>query len=321
MGFQALNVNTVDGNVAVGFQALRSNSTGTNNVATGFQSLFSNATGGANTAMGFQALNQNTSNGNTAVGFQAGFGSTSSTNGEGNTAIGFQALFSNAGGDNTAIGNSALFGSTAVNDNVALGAFAGGNVSTADNVICIGSDVGGENTSNRTYIGNIGTFTQNPSVDVNHIVTVNLATGRLGNFIPVSSRRYKEDIKPLDKTSEALFSLKPVSYRLKKEFDPTQPLAFGLIAEEVEKVNPDLVSRNNKGQVESVRYEMVNAMMLNEFLKEHRKNEEQEATIAQLKSGMEALTATVKEQASQIQKVSAQLEARKAAPQIVNNNQ
>ena len=125
----------------------------------------------------------------------------------------------------------------------------------------------------------------------------------------------------MDKTSEALFSLKPVSYRLKKEFDPTQPLAFGLIAEEVEKVNPDLVSRNNKGQVESVRYEMVNAMMLNEFLKEHRKNEEQEATIAQLKSGMEALTATVKEQASQIQKVSAQLEARKAAPQIVNNNQ
>ena len=107
--------------------------------------------------------------------------------------------------------------------------------------------------------------------------------------------------------SQALYALKPVSFRLKKEFDPTQALGFGLIAEEVEKVDPALVYRNDKGQVESVRYEMVNAMLLNEFLKEHRKNEEQEKTIAELKSGMTALAATVKQQASQIQKVSAQL--------------
>ena len=174
--------------------------------------------------------------------------------------------------------------------------------------------------------------------------SVNLATGRLGHWNPgISSRRYKEDIKPLDKTSEALFSLKPVSYRLKKEFDPTQPLAFGLIAEEVEKVNPDLVSRNNKGQVESVRYEMVNAMLLNEFLKEHRKVQEQEATITQLKSTVaqqqKDLQATAAQQRKEfeskiakqqkqiealtagLQKVSAQVEMNKPAPQTVLNNQ
>jgi hypothetical protein len=119
-------------------------------------------------------------------------------------------------------------------------------------------------------------------------VTINLDTGLLGHTAVVSSQRYKEGIKPLDKTSEALFALKPVSFRLKKEYNPKQPLGFGLIAEEVEKVNPDLVYRNNKGQVESVRYEMVNAMLLNEFLKEHRKVAEQEATIKSCKQRQRA---------------------------------
>ena len=105
-----------------------------------------------------------------------------------------------------------------------------------------------------------------------------------------------------------------------QELDPDHVPQFGLIAEQVEKVNPDLVVRDEDGKVNAVRYEAVNAMLLNEFLKEHRKNEEQQATIAQLKSGMEALTATVKEQAAQIQKVSAQLEAVKPAQQVVNNN-
>ena len=143
-----------------------------------------------------------------------------------------------------------------------------------------------------------------------------LSDGRLGNTAGVSSQRYKEDIKPLDKTSQALYALKPVSFRLKKEFDPTQALGFGLIAEEVEQVDSALVYRNDKGQVESVRYEMVNAMLLNEFLKEHRKVEDLkkdfQATVAQL-------TAQLREQAAQIQKVSAQLEASKPAPQVVNN--
>ncbi len=165
---------------------------------------------------------------------------------------------------------------------------------------------------------------------VNNYVTVRLSDGRLGNTAGVSSQRYKEDIKPLDKTSQALYALKPVSFRLKKEFDPTQALGFGLIAEEVEQVDPALVYRNDKGQVESVRYEMVNAMLLNEFLKEHRKVEKLEATVAQQQKEsqsiatrqqkeIEALAATVKEQASQIQKVSAQLELQKAAPRAVAN--
>jgi len=125
----------------------------------------------------------------------------------------------------------------------------------------------------------------------------------------------------MDTASEALFSLKPVTFRYKKEIDFAGTSQFGLVAEEVEKVNPALVVRDKDGKPYSVRYEQVNAMLLNEFLKEHRKNEEQQATIAQLRSGMEALTATVKEQAAQIQKVSVQLEASKPLPQTVLNNQ
>ena len=125
----------------------------------------------------------------------------------------------------------------------------------------------------------------------------------------------------MDTASEALFSLKPVTFRYKKEIDSAGTSQFGLVAEEVEKVNPALVVRDKDGKPYSVRYEQVNAMLLNEFLKEHRKNEEQQATIAQLTSGMEALTATVKEQAAQIQKVSVQLEASKPLRQTVLNNQ
>jgi methyl-accepting chemotaxis protein len=143
------------------------------------------------------------------------------------------------------------------------------------------------------------------------------ASGQLGTL--TSSKRFKEEIKAMDKASEALLALKPVTFRYKKEIDPTRTSQFGLVAEDVEKVNPDLIVRDTEGKPYTVRYEAVNAMLLNEFLKEHRKNEEQQATIAQLKSGMEALTATVKEQAAQIQKVSAQLEASKPAPQVVNN--
>ena len=308
MGFQALNNNTVDDNTAVGGGALALNTTGDENTATGASALNSNIDGNDNNAFG-----------NFALGFN--------DHGDFNNAFGDIALAQSTGNFNTAFGDEAGLNVTSGDGNTFVGSSAGEAVSTANNVICIGRNVVGANTSNRTYIGNIGTFTQTFSAGTNEIVTVNLATGRLGHWNPgISSRRYKEDIKPLDKTSEALFSLKPVSYRLKKEFDPTQPLAFGLIAEEVEKVNPDLVSRNNKGQVESVRYEMVNAMMLNEFLKEHQTVkalkstvEKQDAIIAQQQKGMEALTAQLKEQAAQIQKVSAQVEVNKRAPRTVAN--
>jgi hypothetical protein len=163
----------------------------------------------------------------------------------------------------------------------------------------------------------VNTLTQNFSAGVNDYVTVRLSDGRLGHTAVVSSQRYKENIKPLAAASQALYALKPVSFRLKKEFDPTQALGFGLIAKEVEKVDPAMVYRNDKGQVESVRYEMVNAMLLNEFLKEHRKVEQLtrnfESKLAEQQRRIEALTAG-------LEKVNAQLEASRVTPGLVLNN-
>jgi hypothetical protein len=162
------------------------------------------------------------------------------------------------------------------------------------------------------FIGGINgqTTTNGTAVFIN-------SSGKLGTI--TSSARFKKDIKPMDSASEVILSLRPVTFQYRS--DTMNTSQFGLIAEEVAKVNPALVVRDKEGKPYSVRYEAVNAMLLNEFLKEHRKNEEQQATITQLKSGMEALTATVKEQAAQIQKVSAQLEANKPTPQVVANDQ
>jgi hypothetical protein len=135
--------------------------------------------------------------------------------------------------------------------------------------------------------------------------------GKLGTV--VSSARFKEAVQPMDKASEAILALQPVTFRYKKELDPEGIPQFGLMAEEVEKVNSDLVARDEQGKPYSVRYEAVNAMLLNEFLKEHRKNEVQEATIARQQKQIDALTAG-------LQKVSAQLELNKPAPQTVLNN-
>jgi trimeric autotransporter adhesin len=197
---------------------------------------------------------------------------------------------------------------------------------TASNVICIGTD--GNDVDNARYIGKIFNSTSSGGI----AVFVN-SNGRLETA--TSSRRFKEEIKPMDKASEALFALKPVTFHYKKEIDPAGIAQFGLVAEDVQKVTPGLVVRDKEGKPYSVRYDQVNAMLLNEFLKAHRKMEEQEATIAQLKKDFGAtiaqLTARLDEQASQIQKVSAQLaaaspsggglEASKPAPQVVNNNQ
>jgi trimeric autotransporter adhesin len=227
--------------------------------------------------------------------------------------MGFDALRSNLTGDeNTAVGDSALANNTTGSANIALGRAAGSSVFTASNVIAIGMD--DEDVSNSCYIGRIFTATSSQGI----AVLIN-SDGKLGTT--TSSERFKDAIKPMDRASELLFALKPVTFHYKKEIDPADTSQFGLVAEEVEKVNPDLVVRDKEGKPYSVRYDAVNAMLLNEFLKEHRKNEEQEKTIAELKSGMTALAATVKEQAAQIQKVGAQLEASKPAPQVVNNPQ
>jgi hypothetical protein len=165
--------------------------------------------------------------------------------------------------------------------------------------------VGVAGESDHTRIRNISNTPQANS----QLVTIG-SGGLLG--VQVSSRRYKDEIRPMDKSSEAIHALKPVTFRYRDELDPERIQQYGLIAEEVEKVNPYLVFRDEEGKVSNMRYDAVNAMLLNEFLKEHRKNEQQEATIAELRQQIEALTAG-------LQKVSAQLEVNKPAPQVVNN--
>jgi len=197
------------------------------------------------------------------------------------------------------------------NDNTALGFQAGILATTGDGNVYIGSGMSGvAGEANHTYIRNINT--SSVSGGGTDTVTVNVTTGLLGHA--TSSRRYKEAIKPMDNSSQALFALKPVTFRYKKEIDPSQSLEYGLVAEEVAQVDPSLAIRDKNGQIDSVRYNAINAMLLNEFLKEHRKNEEQEARMARQQKQIEALTAG-------LQKVSAQLEASKPAPRVAKNNQ
>jgi len=316
VGFDALLRNTTGSqNTATGVNALVNNTTGSFNTANGDNTLFSNTTGFQNVASGVQALFSNTTGfHNMAAGFQA---LLSNTTGNHNTADGDNALVHNTTGIfNTAIGGHALDHNVTGSSNVALGFQAGFNI-TGNGNVCIGQNiVGVAGESNVTRIGNIGSTAQTNGI----FVTVG-AGGKLG--FQVSSRRYKDDIKPMDKVSEELFALKPVSFRYKQEIDPARSPDFGLIAEDVASVNPDLVARDEEGKIVTVRYQAVNAMLLNEFLKEHRKVQEQEATIAQLKKDFRAtvaqLATRLDEQAAQIQKVSAQLEAGKPAPQVVNN--
>jgi len=295
LGAGALFVNTSDENTATGAGALLSNTTGSGNTAIGGEALFSNTTGGLNTVTGSQALTLNTEGfSNTATGFRA---LVSNITGNDNTANGDEALNRNTtGGFNTAMGAGALPNNTTGRSNTALGINAGAGVTTADNVICIGADVDGENVSNTCYVGNIFGVT---SVGISVLVN---SAGKLGTT--TSSQRFKEEIKPMDKASEALFALKPVAFHYKKQIDPAGTSQLGLVAEEVEKVNPDLVVRDKEGKAYSVRYDQVNAMLLNEFLKEHRKVEQLEKQVEKLTVGL--------------QKVSAQLEVSKPAPQTAS---
>ncbi len=313
IGSAALRFNiTSDSNTAVGSSALFRNRFGDDNTAVGESALYSNTSGDFNTAVGEIAMLYNTTGiSNTAVG---GSALLRNTEGGYNTAIGSSALnFNTTGYNNTAVGDGALCCNTTRSGNTALGMRAGIAVTMADNVICIGAP--GANVSDSCYIGNVW---QQPGGS--QAVYVN-ALGKLG--AQVSSRRFKEEIKPMDKASDAILALNPVTFRYKKEIDSKRITQFGLVAEDVEKVNPDLVLHDKEGKPYTVRYDQVNAMLLNEFLKEHKKVEQQEATITQLKKDFGAtvaqLTARLDEQASQIQKVSAQLEASKPAPQVVNN--
>ena len=333
IGAGTLLANTADGNTATGTGALLSNTTGGFNVADGAFTLFSNTTGFQNTATGYQALQHNAAGGeNTADGFQAlvnniggantAVGSSalaSNTNGNENTAIGVGALAANqAGNINTAVGFQALLNNNGT-ANIAVGSQAGQALTTGSNNIDIGNDgVAGESETIRigdpstfpgtvTYIAGIHGHTASGGI----AVYVN-ADGQLGTA--TSSARFKDEIKPMNETSEAILALKPVTFRYKKEIDSKRIPQFGLVAEEVEKVNPDLVARDRDGKPYTVRYDAVNAMLLNEFLKEH-------ATVQELKKDIAALTATVKEQAAQIQKVTAKVDIAQPASQVIATTQ
>jgi Chaperone of endosialidase len=296
-------------NTAEGQRALLSLTTGGFNTAIGYLSLRNNAVGSFNTAVGAGALVANTSDENTAVGLGA---LLSHSTGSANTANGAFALFSDTAGQaNTAIGDRALVNNTNGNLNVALGFDAGALVTTANNVICIGST--GSNVNNSCFIGNIAAVDQGGPAAA---VFINVGTGQLGTAAPSSSRRFKREIKAMDKASEAILGLKPVTFEYKS--DKTNTAQFGLIAEEVAEVNPNLVVRDKNGEIYTVRYDAVNAMLLNEFLKEHRKVQKLEATVAQQHKDFETAVAELK---GQIQKVSAQLEVSKPAPQTVLNGQ
>ncbi len=296
------------GNTAVGHSTLLSNTSGDDNTAIGGNALFSNTTGGSNTATGFSALFSNTTGfNNTAIGWQALY-----TNTIGNTGHG--ALYRNTTGEtNTASGFNALSNNTAGSGNIALGASAGTNLRTGNKNIDIGN-AAVTDESNTIRIGNVanqsaafiaGTSGATVAGGVGVIVD---SQGHLGTV--VSSERFKDNVQPMDKASEAILTLKPVTFRYKKELDPDGIPQFGLVAEQVEKVNPDLVARD------TVRYEAVNAMLLNEFLKEHRKVEQLkkdfESKLAEQQRQIKALT-------SGLEKVSAQLQTNKPAPQVVNN--
>ncbi len=299
-GAGALLFNTADANTAFGAAALLSNTDGSGNTAVGAAALLNNSTGGGNTANGTFALHNNET-------------------GIRNTATGVNALFSNTAGEaNTAIGSNALENNTG-DFNIALGNFAGESLTTGSDNIDIGNGgVSGESSTTRIGLFQNACFIAgifNATASGGTAVFVN-SVGQLGTVS--SSRRYKKEIKAMDKASEAILGLNPVTFHYKSDTKGTPQ--FGLIAEEVAEANPDLVVHDENGEIYTVRYEAVNAMLLNEFLKEHRRVEEQEATIAQLKQEMETVVARLKEHDSKIENVSARVEVSKAVGQTALND-
>jgi hypothetical protein len=283
------------------------NDVGNDNTAIGEAALFSN-NGDDNTAIGEHALVNNTSGSdNTAIGSQT---LQANNVGAANTASGFHALFNNStGSGNTANGDGALNNNGTGSGNTALGSGAGA-AATGNNNVYIGAGMNGvAGESNACYIASI--FGQTSASGIPILVNSN---NKLGTA--TSSARFKEDIKPMDNVSEALFALKPVTFRYKKDIDPAGISQLGLVAEEVDKVNPDLVVRDKEGKPYSVRYDQVNAMLLNEFLKEHRKVQELEARLAQQERNF---TVRLKEEDAKIQKVSDSIELSKAMPQTADN--
>src|SRR6266516_4527746 len=327
VGTQALFNNTGSANLAVGFRTLFFNTTGHNLTGIGAGALYKNTTGIFNTAIGYQALFSNIGNiggaANTAIGDKALFNNIS---GSGITAIGFGALFLNTNSDNTAIGFDALLNNTTGFNNIALGAQAGQNITIENNNIDIGNfGVSGDSdtirvgsTQTSTFIA--GIFGQASAGGATVFVN---SSGKLGTS--VSSARFKQNVQDMGDSSHALLALRPVTFHYKPELDPDGIAQFGLVAEEVEKINPALVVRDADGKPYTVRYEAVNAMLLNEFLKEHRKVQELKATVAQHEKDFQSKLVGQQKQiealTSGLEKVTAQLEVKKPAPRIASNDQ
>jgi len=345
IGEEALANSNGNFNLAIGFRVGFMNTTGSRLTGIGAAALRNNTTASDNTAIGSNALRENTTTesnvavGDSALGVFNGTAGTDGANtalgsialnallsGEENVAVGRRALeFATSGSNNTIVGWRAGDGLTTGDDNTFLGSQAGANETSVDNVLCIQSPGDGTafTTSNRTFIGNIRGVSCGNGDGIPVLID---SDGQLGTA--PSSRRFKEDIKPMAQMSKAILALEPVTFHYKNQDtkNAEDTPQFGLIAEEVAKISSDLVTRDSGGKIYSVRYDAVNAMLLNEFLKEHKKVEEQQASIADLKSTvalqqkeMQVFTAQLKEQAAQIQKVSAQLEASRPAPKVVAN--
>ena len=357
VGAGALVLNTSSNNTAVGAVAGLLNMGALNNTAVGAGALEFNEAGNNNTSVGALALINNTVDDNTAVGTLAltdnvagvtntavGVFAAQHTTAQFNTALGGFALQANtAGTDNTAVGAGALESGDGGSDNTVVG-FLAGNSIAGNSYTCLGHNAGSTAAAGEAgiYIGaevqpgtpgefefiRIGNYTaftfpydtfiagiyNRPAGPAPLAVTCG-SDGKLS--ANASSRRFKHDIKPIGKASEGVLALKPVSFVYNN--DDTNLTWFGLIAEDVAQVNPDLIVRDKEGKPFGVRYDAVNALLLNEFLKEHKKVEEQQVSISQLKSEMQTMVAQLKEQAAQIQKVSAQLEVSKPATKVVVN--
>jgi len=335
VGAGTLLANTGDENTATGAGALLSNTGGTFNMANGAFALFANTSGFQNTAAGFEALFNNTTGiANTATGAFALLHNTTSTantatgdaallsnvSGNNNTAIGASALGSNTADGNTAVGTLALLNNTTGFLNIALGAGAGESLTTGSHNIDIGNaGVTGEGNTIRIGDDNQGaTFIAGVyGVSVAGLGVAMNSSGQLGTV--GSSRRFKKDIKAMEHASESILSLKPVTFRYNEEIDALGTPQFGLIAEDVADVNPDLVVNGRDGKPYTVRYEAVNAMLLNEFLKEHHKIRNLEVTIAQQRKDFQAATTQQQgEFEAKIARQQKQIEALSAGLQKVN---
>ena len=316
------------GHTAVGHAALASNNASgflSSNTAVGISALVTSTSGGANVAVGEGALlSSATGNANVAIGALAGAAyNADETN---NICIG-AGTGGTAGENNTIrIGNTAGINGILISDPTILGAQAftiasnlvGGGIQFLEIIglssISIESTLSQTTGASSCFVG--GIFNQTPTAGSNGVVVG--PDNKLADA-SLSSRRFKKDIAPIDKLSEGILALRPVTFHWKT--DNTNEPEFGLVAEEVAEVNLDWITRNPQGEISGVRYQAIPILLLNEFLKEHKKVEEQQANIAELKSTVGVLTAQLKEQAAQIQKVSAQVEMGKPAAKVAAGNQ